>query len=158
MAEDSIRVRRATVADAETVAAFNIAMAEETENLRLDPERASHGARSGLTAVDHAAYYMAETAGRTVGQLMVTTEWSDWRNGFWWWIQSVYVTPDHRRRGVFRRLYLHVRELARARPDVCGLRLYVHRENERAIDTYRGMGMALTSYLVCEEMWIGEHC
>ena len=87
------------------------------------------------------------------GQTMITTEWSDWRNGFFWWIQSVYVHPDFRRRGVFRSLYAHIRSLAHERSNVCGLRLYVHNTNTRAIDTYIKLGMALTEYRLCEEVW-----
>jgi GNAT superfamily N-acetyltransferase len=153
MHQDEIAIRAASVADADVVTAFNIAMAMETEGLKLDVKRALAGARTGLADRDRANYYLCDFGGATIGQLMVTAEWSDWRNGFWWWIQSVYVVPEHRRRGVFRQLYRHVRELAGSRGDVCGLRLYVHKENARAIDTYRMLGMNLTDYLICEEAW-----
>jgi ribosomal protein S18 acetylase RimI-like enzyme len=97
-------------------------------------------------------YLLAESAPRIVGSLLVTKEWSDWRNGDFWWIQSVYVHPDFRRQGVYKRLYLHVQELAAQDPKVCGFRLYVERENARAQATYRALGMQETRYLVFEEL------
>lgn len=153
MTELAIRVRRATALDLETVMRFNQAMAEETESKTLDPPTVRAGVKQGLEDPDRSLYFVAEVDGRIVGQTMVTTEWSDWRSGFFWWIQSVYVEPDHRSRGVFRSLYEHIRTLARDRNDVCGIRLYVHNENTRAIATYRKLGMTLTDYLLCEEEW-----
>lgn len=83
---------------------------------------------------------------------MVTSEWSDWRNGFFWWIQSVYVRPEYRRHGVYRSLHEHLRKLAQTEPNICGLRLYVERENERAQSTYSRLGMHETHYLLFEEL------
>lgn len=153
MTGQTIHIRRATTADMATVISFNQAMAVETEGKTLDPDTVSAGVRAALEDESRCIYFMAEVDGRIAGQTMFTTEWSDWRNGIFWWIQSVYVDPAFRRRGVFRALYHHIRDLARERPDVCGLRLYVHRDNKRAIDTYRDLGMDLTEYLLCEESW-----
>ncbi len=126
-------------------------MAMETENLALDPAAVDAGVRAALADPEKAIYFIAEIDGRVVGQLMITHEWSDWRNGDMWWIQSVYVLPDSRRRGVFRALYQHVRQQARAL-GVVGLRLYVEKENLPAQTTYSGLGMHLSHYLLMEEM------
>jgi ribosomal protein S18 acetylase RimI-like enzyme len=100
-------------------------------------------------------YLVAEMQGEVVGCLMVTTEWSDWRNGRFWWIQSVYVPAAWRRRGVFRALYGHVTSAAAREPDVCGVRLYVERENAVAQSTYRSLGMSETDYLLFEQLKAG---
>ena len=97
-------------------------------------------------------YVVAERAGEVVGSLMVTNEWSDWRNGLFWWIQSVYIVPAARRQGVYRALYDFVREMARADPGICGFRLYVEKDNTAAQRTYSSLGMAPTDYLVYEEL------
>ena len=151
----SITVRTATRDDAETIAQNNIAMALEAEHKRLDPEIARAGVRSVFGDARHGRYFVAERDGNVVGQLMITYEWSDWRNGVFWWIQSVYVDPGARRRGVFRTLYSCVEELARADPQVCGIRLYVERENYRAQETYRRCGMHDGGYVVMEVDYSG---
>ncbi|HEY3246269.1 MAG TPA: GNAT family N-acetyltransferase [Phycisphaerae bacterium] len=148
-----IVIRSATAADLDTIVAFNAAMALETEHKQLDPHVLQRGVGKAIADPDRCAYFVAEIDGRVVGQTMVTYEWSDWRDGWFWWIQSVYVHPDYRRRGVFRALYQHVRAQARARPDVCGLRLYVEGQNHRAQQTYRQMGMAPSGHLVYEDDW-----
>ena len=153
MTHPRIHIRRATTEDMEIIVGFNQAMAVESEQKTLDPAAVSGGVRQALGDSSRCLYFVAEVDGAIAGQTMVTTEWSDWRNGFFWWIQSVYVAPVFRRRGVFRALHQHVRDLARARPDVCGLRLYVHHDNERAILTYDGLGMKMTEYGLCEEDW-----
>ena len=146
-----ITIRDATVADAATVADFNYRLAEESENKGLDRPRLEAGVRAVLTSPDaRGRYFVAEDDGAIVGQLSVTYEWSDWRNGWLWWFQSVYVVPAARRRGVFSALYDHVLELARARADVVGLRLYVLENNERAQQTYLSRGMYKTGYEVLE--------
>src|SRR3982751_724687 len=109
-----MKVRSATGNDAAIIARFNIALASETENVRLDPPTILAGVRAGLSDESKALYFLAEIEGRVVGQIMITHEWSDWRNGDLWWIQSVYVEQDFRRRGVFRALYEHVIAQARA--------------------------------------------
>jgi ribosomal protein S18 acetylase RimI-like enzyme len=153
MNPESINVRRATTADVDTIAAFNQAMAQETERKTLDAATATEGVRRGLADPGRSLYFIAEVGGVAAGQTMVTTEWSDWRNGFFWWIQSVYVDPSFRRRGVFRALHAHIRNLARGQEEVCGLRLYVHHTNQRALATYRTLGMNPTDYVLCEEEW-----
>lgn len=147
-----LTLRRAHAGDADTLADFNCAMALATEGKQLMPEVIGAGVRRLIASPQLGFYAVAEHEGRVVGCLMVTQEWSDWRNGLFWWIQSVYVLPEHRRRGVYRRLYDFVREQARAEPQVCGFRLYVEQENEVAQATYRALGMAQTEYLMFEEL------
>jgi GNAT superfamily N-acetyltransferase len=153
MTAEKIHIRPATPADRATIVAFNQQMACETEGKTLDAAVLDAGVRQALGDPSRCLYFIAELSGEPVGQTMVTYEWSDWRNGVFWWIQSVYVPEPYRRRGVFRALYAHIREQARNRPDTCGLRLYVHRDNARALETYKKLGMSLTDYLLCEEEW-----
>jgi GNAT superfamily N-acetyltransferase len=143
-------LRSATPADAAVVVEYNRRLAEETEGKRLDPQVLAAGVAAGLADPDKALYFLAEDDGAVLGQMMITREWSDWRNGWMWWIQSVYVRAEARRRGVFRTLYQHVAELARSRQDVIGLRLYVEQENHAAQQTYTRIGMDRTGYLVFE--------
>jgi ribosomal protein S18 acetylase RimI-like enzyme len=146
----SLRIRLAREADAPLLAEFNRAMAFETEGKRLLPEVIGAGVRRMLSDPALGFYLVAESGDRVVGCLMITTEWSDWRNGQFWWIQSVYVPPEWRRRGVFGALYRHVSELASERPGVCGFRLTVEKENAGAQGTYRSLGMVETDYRVME--------
>jgi ribosomal protein S18 acetylase RimI-like enzyme len=148
----SIRIRLATPADAAVLTEFNAAMALETERKELLPEVIGAGVRSLLGKQGSGFYVVAEAEGRVIGALLVTKEWSDWRNGDFWWIQSVYVRPDWRRKGVYKALYRHIQQLAAQDPAVCGFRLYVERENARAQETYRNLGMKQTHYLVFEEL------
>lgn len=148
MGEFSIRDARPS--DADTIAEFNVKMAMETEGRPLDPELINPGVRAVLEDSSRGRYWVAEIDGQVVGQLMVTYEWSDWRNGVFWWIQSVFIRDDCRRKGIFSALHRHVETLARSAPDVCGLRLYVERENRRAQKTYEALGMASPGYLVME--------
>jgi ribosomal protein S18 acetylase RimI-like enzyme len=147
-----MRIRLAGRADARTIVEFNAAMALETEGKRLLPEVIGAGVRSLLRSPQAGFYVLAEANAQVVGALMITKEWSDWRNGTFWWIQSVYVRPEFRRQGVYRRLYRHIQKLAKADRQVCGFRLYVERENRRAQKTYRALGMTRTHYLVFEEL------
>jgi GNAT superfamily N-acetyltransferase len=144
------RIRQAQAGDAGVVARFNCELAAETEDLRLDAERVNAGVLALLKDRSKGVYYVAEADGRVVGQLMITYEWSDWRNGMIWWIQSVYVLPEYRGRGVFTRLFRHVQMLAAQAGDVCGLRLYMHRENGTARRSYERLGMRRTEYEVYE--------
>jgi ribosomal protein S18 acetylase RimI-like enzyme len=144
--------RLATADDAAVLAEFNAAMALETEGKELLPEVIGAGVRSLLETPGSGFYLLAEADGQVVGSLLVTKEWSDWRNGDFWWIQSVYVRPSWRRQGIYKRLYRHVQELAAKDPAVCGFRLYVERDNKQAQRTYRALGMAETHYLVFEEL------
>lgn len=141
-----IRVRRASSADLETVVAFNQAMARETESKDLQPARLRAGVEAVLHREDLGFYLVAEIEGEVAGQLLVTTEWSDWRNSYFWWVQSVYVAPGHRRRGVYRALHSRVRTEALSRRNVCGVRLYVDRDNHIAQQVYRNLGMSHSHY------------
>ena len=145
-----IRIREAGVADAQLIAAFNVRLAEESEGLRLDAALVQTGVTAVLKDPAKGIYYLAEAGGAVVGQVMITCEWSDWRNGNIWWLQSVYVKPEARRAGVLRSLFNHLRNLAQARLDVCGLRLYMHAENTRARQSYERLGMSRTQYEVFE--------
>ena len=145
-ADLEISVRQAIPADLDTVVEFNADLARESEGKTLDLERLRKGVVAVLDRDDRGFYLVAEAAGRVVGQLLITTEWSDWRNGFFWWIQSVYVAPDYRRRGVYRVLEGHVRSLAKQRGDVCGLRLYVERDNRVAQQVYSNLNMRRSHY------------
>jgi GNAT superfamily N-acetyltransferase len=141
-------VRRAAPADAPAIVEFNRRLAAETERKTLDPAVVAAGVAAGLADPDKAVYFVAEDAGAVVGLMMYTREWSDWRNGWLWWIQSVYVRAEARRRGVFRALYDHVHGLAVADPAVVGLRLYMEENNHVATRTYRGVGMEPAGYVV----------
>ncbi len=152
----AFQIRPATIDDAETIARFNCRIAEETEGKQLDWETILAGVAAAVSEPNRGRYLVACDADRLIGQLMHTWEWSDWRNGNVWWLQSVYVDPDYRNRGVFRLLYEHLRGLAATDPGVVGLRLYVERENERALDVYRRLGMDDAGYLVMEEMFSHE--
>ncbi|HJT61295.1 MAG TPA: GNAT family N-acetyltransferase [Burkholderiales bacterium] len=147
-----MRVRLATPQDAPVLVEFNAAMALETEQKALLADVIGAGVRSLLGDPAAGFYVVAEKNGEIVGALMITKEWSDWRNGTFWWIQSVYVQPDVRRQGVYKLLYRHVQELAAKDPAICGFRLYVERENGRAQATYQALGMKETRYLVFEEL------
>ena len=156
-APSDLLIRPARLDDARVVADFNAAMALETEHKRLDPATLRAGVEHAIANPDVARYFLAEVAGQIAGQLMLTMEWSDWRNATFWWIQSVYVRPEHRSRGVFKALYRHVEQLARARNDVCGLRLYVERQNATAQKVYAGLGMSDAGYVVYEVDWTKGH-
>lgn len=145
------RIRPATLEDAETIATFNEAMARETEAKTLDPSTIRAGVRRLIASPDLGFYLLAEEEDAMVGQLMITFEWSDWRNGVFWWIQSVYVSPDRRGRGIYRALHARVKEMAGQAGGVCGFRLYVEKENAAAQATYRRLGMHETRYLMFEE-------
>lgn len=147
-----VLIRSARPDDADVLADYNVRMALETEHLALDPATVARGVRAALDDPAKALYFVAEFGGVVIGQLMVTHEWSDWRDGDIWWVQSVYVHPDHRRRGVFRALYDHARRAARTAGAV-GLRLYVERHNADAQAVYQKLGMRDSGYLVMEEMF-----
>jgi GNAT superfamily N-acetyltransferase len=146
----TIAVRPATPADLDSLVAGNIAMALEAEHKRLDPATVQRGVRAVFDQPSRGRYFVAEIGGNVVGQAMYTCEWSDWRNGNFWWLQSVYVAPVARRTGVFRAIYECIERLARSESDVCGLRLYVEVDNERAQQTYRRCGMVDAGYRVME--------
>lgn len=141
-----MEIRSATPDDVATIAEFNAAMALESEDVVLDPAILAAGVAAALADAGKAFYLLAEIDGAPAGQVMVTYEWSDWRNGWIWWLQSVYVRPEHRRAGVFSGLYRRLRALAEAQGDVHGLRLYVMRDNAGAKRAYEAAGMAHAQY------------
>ena len=145
-----VAVRAATPADLEFLMDGNARMALETESLTLDRQRLQAGVEAVFADAGRGFYLIAEVDGERAGQMMITYEWSDWRNGVFWWIQSVYTVPEMRGRGAFRALYAAVEEMARERGGVCGLRLYVEAHNEAAQATYRRCGMSETVYKMFE--------
>jgi len=145
------KIRRATLDDLEVIVAWNMCLAKETENMSLDHDTITRGVRAALSDENKALYFVAEVAGQLVGMLMVTYEWSDWRNGQIWWIQSLYVPPEWRQRGVFRAMYQHVHQLAQTN-NVKGLRLYVEHANTTAQKAYEHVGMNNSHYLMFECM------
>lgn len=144
-------IRAARPEDAATLVEFNRRLALETEGLELAGEVLARGVAAALNDPAKGRYFVYERNARVVGQLMFTLEWSDWRDGWFWWIQSVYVEASARRQGVFRALYAHVRDQARAAGNVVGLRLYVEEHNTRAQETYAREGMSRTPYRVFEQ-------
>lgn len=146
----SIAIRPARPNDHETIVEFNALLAAETEGRTLDSDTLRAGVARVLAEPALGRYFVAERAGNVAGQLMITYEWSDWRNGLFWWLQSVYVPAAHRRQGVFRALYRHVEAAARAEPGCCGLRLYVDERNRAAQDVYRALGMVPAGYRILE--------
>jgi len=152
-------IRQAMAHDAAELAEFNINMAQETEGVRLIPEVIRAGVDNMIAHPERGFYLVVELDNGIQASLMVTTEWSDWRNGTFWWIQSVYVRPDYRRQGLYRELYERVKELAEQEPAVCGYRLYVERDNRTAQETYARLGMRETEYRIFEELRDGlEFC
>ena len=151
--ELNFQIRAATPDDWQTIAEFNVKLADETEPLTLDRETVEAGVRALLADDRKGRYFVATVEGRIIGQLMHTWEWSDWRNGDVWWLQSVYVDAEFRRQGIFASLKRHLEELAEADPTVVGLRLYVERDNGHAQATYRRLGFESAGYLVMERMF-----
>ena len=145
-----MKIRKARLTDAAVLADFNSRLAWETEKLRLDPPTVGRGVRALLKAPARGTYFVAEQGGVILGQLLITYEWSDWRNGNFWWIQSVYVVAASRQGGVFRALFNHVEQRARSRREVCGLRLYVEKNNGRAQRAYDRLGMKHAPYEIYE--------
>jgi ribosomal protein S18 acetylase RimI-like enzyme len=144
-------IRQAGPTDAPAVVEYNLRLGAETESKVLDPAVLAAGVAAALADPGRKGpYFLAVEGGEILGQLQTTYEWSDWRNGWFWWIQSVYVRKEDRRRGVFRSLYRHVEELARRDGSVAGIRLYVERDNRAAQRTYQELGMKQTAYFVLE--------
>jgi len=148
---EDILIREPSIGDREVIVDFNIAMARETEGKQLDKNQVWSGVQNLMEHPEYGFYLLAEKNDAAVGSLMITYEWSDWRNGLFWWIQSVYVRPDYRQRGVYRRLHQSVRSMAVNHHEVCGLRLYVEKENTVAREVYRSLGMQPTTYRIFEE-------
>jgi len=145
-----LSIREATPADSRILVEYNLRLALETENKRLDRDVVSQGVDALLRDPAKGRYFVAVHEEQIIGQIMHTREWSDWRNGDIWWLQSVYVAAEYRRKGVFRRLYQHLWNEANRAPDVVGLRLYVERDNLAAHETYRNLGFLQPGYFVME--------
>ena len=151
-----ITVRDATPADIEAIVGYNQRLAGETEGKSLDPAIIGAGVRRGFARPEMCRYFVAEADGRVIGTTMLTYELTDWRDGVIWWLQSVFIEPEFRRHGVFRAIYRHIENLARRDTDVRGLRLYVHRDNARAMQTYEALGMEKAGYELYEHDWSGS--
>ena len=153
-------VRPAGTTDLEMLVQFSAAMAIETEGRRLDQERLRRGTLAVLESPRHGFYVVTERPQEdgtgVIGQLLVTYEWSDWRNADFWWIQSVYVDPAWRRSGVYRSMHQYILEMARAHTDVCGVRLYVERENTIAQSVYERLNLRETKYRMWEVDFVLE--
>ncbi len=149
---DAMVIRRADMGDAWTIAAFNVAMAQETEQRTLPGQTVLDGVRNLIAHPEYGFYLVAESDTRPAACLLITYEWSDWRNGLFWWIQSVYVQPGFRRQGIYRRMYQELKTMAAAEPGVCGFRLYVEKDNLPARKTYSDLGMEETPYRMYEEL------
>jgi len=149
----NITVRDATPADIDAIIDYNRRLAEESEGKTLNPKVISAGVRRGFNSPEMCRYFVAEVDGRVAGTTMLTYELTDWRDGVVWWLQSVFVEPEHRGHGVFRSIYRHIESLAKDHPDVRALRLYVHHDNARAMKTYEAMGMTKAGYELYEQDW-----
>ena len=147
-----VRFRDAARADAPAIAEFQVAMARETEDVALDREILAHGVAAVFDDPSHGRYYVAESSGEVIGSLLITYEWSDWRNGMVWWIQSVYVLPAFRGRGVYAGLYAHIKAIVEPDPSIRGIRLYVDNRNTAAQQVYTRLGMEGEHYKVFEWM------
>lgn len=146
-----MKVRSAQTADLDVIVEFNRCLAQETEGKELVAAVLRAGVEAGLDRADRMTYFLAEEDGAIVGQMAITREWSDWRNGWFWWVQSVYVRRQSRRQGVFRKLFQHVEEAARRTPSVIGIRLYVDHDNLDAQEVYLRLGFKPTGYLLLEK-------
>lgn len=146
-----MKIRTATKNDLNTIVSFNLALAQESEGLTLNSRLVQRGVEAVFADPTKGFYLLATENEEIVGQLLITKEWSDWRNGYFWWIQSVYVKPEYRQRGVYRFLHQYVRRLAKEEGNVCGIRLYVEQENQAAQNVYKKVGMEPSRYRIFEE-------
>jgi len=151
-----MNIRKGILRDATTIAGFNVRLAQESEDLRLDLNTVTQGVTALLNDPAKGVYFVVEEESQIVGQLLITYEWSDWRNGNFWWIQSVFVKEECRGRGVFTSLFEHVQRVAREQGNVCGLRLYMEQENERARRAYLKLGFDQTHYQVFERLIVDK--
>ena len=147
-----MEIRIAKAEDANSLVEFNQAMALETEGKRLNADILKNGVEAVFYDKSKGFYVVAEEDEQIVGGLMVTFEWSDWRNGWFWWIQSVYILPDFRGKRIYSFLYEFVKNKAAEQGNVCGFRLYVEKENVNAQKVYEKLGMESSHYLMYEEM------
>ncbi len=160
MTSDRLRIRPATLEDLGVLTRFSAAMAFETEQRTLEVTRLRLGTQAVIDQPDRGQYYVADLRQDApadtviVGQLLITYEWSDWRNAQFWWIQSVYVVPAWRRQGVYRAMHRTIMRLARSRADVCGVRLYVEGDNTIAKRVYERVGLSPSSYRIYESDFV----
>ena len=157
MTASQLTIRSATIADTAIIVEFNTQLALESEGKVLKPNVVEPGVRTLLGDERHGRYFLAIIDGEPVGQIMHTREWSDWRNGEFWWLQSVYVRPEFRQQGIFRRLMQHVVDLAQSTPGIVGLRLYMADDNGNARRTYESCGFQDEHYVVLEQLLSEEH-
>jgi len=143
--ERKIYIRQAIQNDIESIVYFNAEMAYETEGITLSSEKLTDGVKAVFDDDKKGFYIIAECDDRVVGQAMITYEWSDWRNAIFWWIQSVYVIPEYRKAGVFKAIFAEIKSMAES-SNVCGLRLYVERNNKVAKSVYLRLGMEESHY------------
>jgi ribosomal protein S18 acetylase RimI-like enzyme len=147
-----IKIRPGLLFDIDIIADFQVKMAFETENMKLDPATVNLGVAAVMDDPSKGKYWLAEVNGQVVGCLLTVPEWSDWRNGTVLWIHSVYVRPDHRKNGVYKALYLHLKTMVQESKDLRGLRLYVDKTNEQAQKVYEALGMSGDHYHLYEWM------
>ena len=147
-----VEINKATLDDAVVIAEFNRRMAKETENMILDENVILNGVKNLMQQSDLGFYIVAKIENQVCGCLMITKEWSDWRNGLIWWIQSVYIHPDHRRKGIFRKMYQYISDYAKEQ-GIIGLRLYVEHSNSVAQKTYSELGMNKCEYHIFEQIF-----
>lgn len=146
----NIKIRKGELKDARIITRFNIMMAKESENKELDFETVFRGVKAVIKDPHKGFYLVAESKNEIVGQLMVTPEWSDWRNMNFLWIQSVYIGEEFRKQGIFSALYHHLKDMAHYKKNVAGLRLYVEINNETAKQVYEALGMQKPGYIMYE--------
>ena len=146
-----MNIRLAQRDDIQALVGFNQAMALETEAKKLEASVLTPGVEAVFEDANKGFYVVAEEDGSVVGGLLITYEWSDWRNNWFWWIQSVYILPEFRGKSIYRAMYAFVKQLAEKRGGVCGFRLYVEKENVHAQKVYEQLGMHESHYLAYEE-------
>lgn len=147
-----VRIRIATEKDVEAIVGFQLRMARESENMELDLETLQKGVSSVFLDPSKGKYFVAVDDEQVVASLMITLEWSDWRNQWVYWIQSVFVEPKYRKKGTFRMMYEHLKKLAKKDESLAGLRLYVDLDNKNAAEVYKAIGMDGDHYRVFEWM------
>ncbi len=146
-----VSVRPAAQNEADFLVRCNQSMAMETEGKKLNAERIQNGVQSLLEDSQRGIYFIAEYEGEPAGTLMITKEWSDWRNAFFYWIQSVYVMPDYRSKKIYAAMHRYIEKLAKESGECCGIRLYVEKNNDHARSVYQHMGMGLCDYDLMEQ-------
>lgn len=144
-----IIITKGQIEDVESIAQFQVDMAMESEGTQLDKDTVTKGVSAAMADENKGLYYIARVDGKAVGSLMLTREWSDWNNGWYWWIQSVYVEPDYRRQGVYKSMYQAVCTDAKQQ-NVAQVRLYVDKTNTRGQEVYSSLGMQESHYLIYE--------